>query len=68
MGGEASKTFEIETRKEKTARQQKGIIDMWADDDDHPLTETDRHPLELYAQLTDDEFLYLRPRTPTRVR
>ncbi len=27
-------------------------------DDDHTITEEDRHPLELYAQLTDDEFLY----------
>ncbi len=59
MGGEASETFEIETPKEKTARHQKGRIDEWVDDDDHLVTETDRHPLELYTQLTDDEFLYV---------
>ena len=58
-GGEASKTFELETPKEKIARQQKGMMDVWIDDDDHPVTETDRHPLELYTQLTDDEFLYV---------
>ncbi len=28
-------------------------------DEDHAVTERDRHPLELYAQLTDDEFLYV---------
>ncbi len=56
---DGSKTFEVETPKEKIARQQKSIIDSWVDDDDHPVTETDRHPLELYAQLTDDEFFYV---------
>jgi hypothetical protein len=35
------------------------MIDIWVDDDDHVVTEQDRHPLELYAQLTDDEFLYV---------
>jgi hypothetical protein len=28
-------------------------------DKDHRVSERDRHPLELYAQLTDDEFLYV---------
>jgi hypothetical protein len=56
---EASKTFEVETQSEKTARQQKGIIDEWIKDEDHRMTTDDRHPLELYAQLTDDEFLYV---------
>ncbi len=28
-------------------------------DEDHRVTEEDRHPLELYIQLTDDEFLYV---------
>jgi hypothetical protein len=56
---EASKTFEVETQIEKAARQQKGIIDEWVKDSDHRVTEHDRHPLELYAQLTDDEFLYV---------
>jgi hypothetical protein len=51
-----SKTFEIETPKEKTTRQQKSIIDTWVGDKDHPVTD-ERHLLELYAQLTDDEFL-----------
>ena len=59
-GADGSKTFEVETPKEKIARQQKSIIDSWVDDDDHPVTETDRHPFELYAQLTDDEFLYVK--------
>ena len=58
-GGDASKTFEIETKEEKTTRQQKSMIDVWVDDDDHPVIETDRRPLELYVQLTDDEFLYV---------
>jgi hypothetical protein len=35
------------------------MIDTWVEDEDHPITETDRRPLELYAQLTDDEFLYV---------
>jgi len=56
---EASKTFELETPKEKTIRQQKSIVDAWIDDDTHPITDRERHPLELYAQLTDDEFLYV---------
>jgi hypothetical protein len=58
-GADGSKSFEVETPKEKIARQQKSIIDSWVDDNDHPVTETDRHLLELYAQLTDDEFLYV---------
>ena len=56
---DGSKTFEIETKSEREIRQQKRIIDTWVDDDDHVVTEQDRHPLELYAQLTDDEFLYV---------
>ena len=56
---EGSKTFEVETKSEKTIRQQKGMIDTWVDDPDHVVTEQDRHPLELYAHLTDDEFLYV---------
>jgi hypothetical protein len=28
-------------------------------DENHRVSEHDRHPLELYAQLTDDEFLYV---------
>jgi hypothetical protein len=56
---DGSKTFEVETKSEKTIRQQKGMIDTWVDDDDHVVTEQDQHPLELYAQLTDDEFLYV---------
>ncbi len=57
--GETSKPFELESPREKTTRQQKTIVDNWINDSDHPLTEKDRHPLELYAQLTDDEFLYV---------
>jgi hypothetical protein len=57
--GDTSKTFEVETPKEKTIRQQKSMVDNWISDDDDPLTDKDRHPLELYAQLTDDEFLYV---------
>jgi hypothetical protein len=56
---EASKNFEVETQSEKAARQQKSIVDEWVKDEDHRVTEHDRHPLELYAQLTDDEFLYV---------
>jgi hypothetical protein len=56
---DGSKTFEVETKSDKTIRQQKGMIDTWVNDDDHAVTEQDRHPLELYAQLTDDEFLYV---------
>jgi hypothetical protein len=56
---DGSKTFEVETKSEKAVRQQKGMIDTWVGDDDHVVTEQDRHPLELYAQLTDDEFLYV---------
>jgi hypothetical protein len=56
---EASKTFDVETQSEKAARQQKSIVDEWIKDEDHRVTEHDRHPLELYAQLTDDEFLYV---------
>jgi hypothetical protein len=49
---EASKTFEVNnTHSEKAARQQKGIIDEWVKDGDHRVTEHDKHPLELYAQL-----------------
>ncbi len=49
--GETSKTFELETPKEKTTRQQKSIIDAWIVDDDHPITNKERHPLEfLYVQ------------------
>ncbi len=54
---DASRTFEVETKDEKANRQQKGMIDTWVGDEDHPVTEQDRHPLELYAHLTDDEFL-----------
>jgi hypothetical protein len=56
-GMEGSKTFEVETKTEKALRQQKDIIDTWVKDEDHEVTEEDRHPLEVYAQLTDDEFL-----------
>ena len=56
---DGSKTFELETPREKTARHQKDIVDKWVDDEDHPITEHERHPLELYAQLTDDESLYV---------
>ncbi len=45
--------------REKSARHQRDIIDKWVDDDDHPITEQERHSLELYAQLTDDEFLHV---------
>ena len=58
-GGNSSKTFELETKEEKANRQQKNMIDTWVEDEDHPVTETDRRPLELYAHLTDDEFIYV---------
>ena len=56
---DASRAFEVETKDEKANRQQKSMIDTWVDDEAHPVTEQDRHPLELYAHLTDDEFLYV---------
>jgi hypothetical protein len=34
-------------------------MNEWVKDEDHRVTANDRHPLELYAQLTDDEFLYV---------
>jgi hypothetical protein len=56
---DGSKTFELETPREKPTRHQKDMIDKWIEDEDHPITKQERHPLELYAQLTDDEFLYV---------
>jgi hypothetical protein len=65
---EITKTFFVEPRAERVLRQQKEIIEEWitgigdSDDDDYQApraTEKDRHPLELYSQLTDDEFLYV---------
>ncbi len=48
---EGSKTFELETPREKTARHQKDIVDRCIDNEDHPITEFERHPLELYAHV-----------------
>ncbi len=58
-GLEASKTFEVETKIERALRQQQSIINTCVKDEDHMVTEEDRHALELYTQLTDDEFLYV---------
>jgi hypothetical protein len=35
------------------------MIDTWVKDEEHEVGEENRHALELYAQLTDDEFLYV---------
>ncbi len=56
---ETSKTFEVETKGERTLRQQANMIDTWVRDEDHKVNEENRHALELYSQLTDDEFLYV---------
>jgi hypothetical protein len=56
---ETSKTFEVETKADRNLRQQTNMIDTWAKDEDHEVGEENRHALELYAQLTDDEFLYV---------
>jgi hypothetical protein len=52
-----SPTPEIETaHKEKNQRT---IISAWIDNPAHIATESCRHVLELYAQLTDSEFSYV---------
>ena len=65
---ELTKTFFVEPRAERVIRQQKEMVEEWitgigdSDDDDHQpprAAEKDRHPLELYSQLTDDEFPYV---------
>jgi hypothetical protein len=65
---EITKTFFIEPKAKRILRQQKEMIEEWitgvgesGDDAYQPprATENDRHPLELYSQLTDDEFLYV---------
>jgi hypothetical protein len=65
---EISKTFFVEPKAERIFRQQREMIEEWItgigdleDDDYQPprAQEKDRHPLELYSQLTDDEFLYV---------
>jgi hypothetical protein len=58
-GLETSKTFEVETKAERVLRQQQNIIEAWVRDDEHRVTQEDKHTLELYTQLTDDEFLYV---------
>jgi hypothetical protein len=68
---EITKTFFVEPKAERILRQQRKMIEEWftgvgsPDDDDYQpprATETDRHALELYSQLTDDEFLYVQER------
>jgi hypothetical protein len=54
-GLEASKAFEVETKAERVLRQQQNIIETWVKDDEHRVTQE----VELYTQLTDDEFLYV---------
>jgi hypothetical protein len=65
---EISKTFFVEPKAERIFRQQKEAIKEWitgvgeeTEDSYQPprVTENHRHPLELYCQLTDDEFLYV---------
>ena len=65
---EITKTFFIEPKAKRILRQQKEMIEEWitgvgeaGDDAYQPprATKNDRHPLELYSQLTDDEFLYV---------
>jgi hypothetical protein len=65
---EFTKTFFVEPKADRILRKQKEVIDEFItgfgdpeDDAFQPprATETDRRPLELYSQLTDDEFLYV---------
>jgi hypothetical protein len=42
-----------------TFQEQQAIIKAWIDDPHHAADATCRHALELYAQLTDSEFLYV---------
>jgi hypothetical protein len=67
-GAEFTKTFVVEPKAERILRKQREIIEDYVtgigdpDDDAYQpprATEGDRHPLELYCQLTDDEFLYV---------
>jgi hypothetical protein len=52
---EICKTFFVEPKAERIVRKQKETIEEWITG----VTENHRHPLELYCQLTDDEFLYV---------
>jgi hypothetical protein len=41
-------------------KKQQAMLNEWIDDpDNNPLTEKDRPMMELYAQLTEDEFVYV---------
>jgi hypothetical protein len=63
-----SKTFFIEPKAERMLRQQKEMIEECITGSDDPgddkyepfrAAASDRHALELYSQLTNDEFLYV---------
>ena len=56
---EVSSTFEVETRAERNFRQQKEAIESWLTSDPPKITDSDKYPLELYCQLTDDELIYV---------
>jgi hypothetical protein len=65
---EFTKTFFVEPKANRLLRKQKELMEEYitgiGDPDDDAFqppraTETDRRPLELYSQLTDDEFLYV---------
>jgi hypothetical protein len=65
---EISKTFFVEPKAERMLRLQKEMIEEWItgsgdprDDGYEPprAASGDRHALELYSQLTNDEFLYV---------
>ena len=40
-------------------KKQQAMLNEWIDDPDNPITEKDRPMMELYAQLTEDELVYV---------
>ena len=57
--GDPAFDLSLETKAERTLRQQKERIEIWITSDPPQASEKDRRSLELYCQLTDDEFIYV---------
>ncbi len=56
--GDSAPDLSLETKAERTLRQQKERIETWITSGPPQASEKDRRSLELYCQLTDDEFIY----------
>ncbi len=57
--GDLASDLSLETKAERNLRQQRETIETWITSDPPQASEKDRRSLELYCQLTDEEFIYI---------